>query len=386
MKHNFEATPNRRSSPFLNKWRLLPDDVLPMWIADMDLPTAPQIQQALHKQIEQGVLGYELPSKTLFEVIAARMKKLYDWDVDPDWFVYTAGVNNGYNIAARVLCSSKRGYLVQTPVYNEFLDTEQKVGVKQYVAPLVKNVKGNRISYQVDFDALRIGMRKAGMFLLCHPQNPVGHIYSQDELRQITEMCLDSNVTIVSDEIHSELLLGNTKFMPMAGTSRDAEKKSITLISVSKTFNVPGLSCGFAIIPNPDLRKTFSRIGSDMNYEVSTPGLTAALAAYSGKADAWLRDLRAHLTSNRDFILEYVDKYLPGVRATKPDATYLMWLDFSDLKLKPSPYEFILKRAKVALSNGAVFGSGNEQFVRLNFGTSRKILKQGLDRIRKALK
>ena len=386
MKYNFDTPPSRRISPFDNKWTMRPNDVIPMWVADMDLPTAPQIQKALHKQIGHGVLGYELPNRKLYEVVASRMKKLYDWDVDPDWIVYTAGVNNGYNIAARTLCSPKKGYLLQTPVYNEFLETEHKTGIRQIVAPLEKKVSGNRISYEVDLDALKKGLKKAGMFLLCHPHNPVGRIHSKADLKQMAESCLENDVTIVSDEIHSELLLGGAKFTPTAKVSRTVARNTITLISASKAFNVPGLACAFAIIPDEKLRERFAFVANGMNFEVSSVGLTAAYAAYSGKADAWLRALRDHLTENRDFALAYIEANLPGIRATKPDATYLMWLDFSELKLKPSPYEFIYNKAKVALSNGTGFGKGSEQFVRLNFGTSRKILKQGLDRIHKSLK
>lgn len=385
MPYNFNSTPSRRTSLFDNKWTMYPKDTLPMWVADMDLPTAPQIQAALHKQVEHGVLGYELPNKTLHEVIAARMKKLYDWDVDPDWIVYTAGVNNGYNIAARVLCSPKKGYMIQTPVYNEFLETEHKTGIKQYAALLEKKVSGNRISYEIDFEALKRGAKKSGMFLLCHPHNPVGKIYSRKELKGMAEICLENNVILVSDEIHSELLLGDAKLTPMAKTSREVLENTITLISASKAFNVPGLACAFAIISDSKLRKKFFDVGYGMSFEVSTPGLTAAYVAYSGKADAWLGGLRKYLTVNRDFILKYVDENLPGVRVTEPDATYLMWLDCSELKLQPSPYEFFLKEGKIALSNGGKFGKGNEQFVRLNFGTSRRILTQGLDRIRKSL-
>jgi cystathionine beta-lyase len=146
------------------------------------------------------------------------------------------------------------------------------------------------------------------------------------------------------------------------------------------------LTCAFAIIPNDELRKRFTRIAEGMNFELSTLGLTAARVAFSGKADAWLRELRRYLTGNRDYIVEYVEQKLPGIRVTKPDATYLIWLDCSELSLKPAPYEFFLKEAKVAFSNGAKFGEGNEQFVRLNFGTSRKLVEEGLRRITKALK
>ncbi|WKZ47415.1 MAG: PatB family C-S lyase [Anaerolineales bacterium] len=385
MAYNFDHTPNRRNTAFFSKWTAYPADVIPMWVADADFPTAPQIISALHKKVEHGALGYELPSNESTKVIAARMKNLYHWDVDPSWTVYTAGVNNGYNIAARILCSSKKGYLIQTPVYNEFLDTEHKTGARQRVARLETEVEGNRIKYKVDFDAFEKRVKKSGMFLLCHPHNPVGKIYSRADLKRMAEICIENNVTIVSDEIHSELLLGDAKFMPLAKVSREIEKRTITMISASKAFNVPGLACAFAIIPDEKLRKQFIKVAEGMSFEASTPGLTAAQIAYSGKADSWLNALRCYLTGNRDFVMDYVKKNLPGVRTTKPDATYLIWLDCSQLNLKPSPYEFFLKEAKVALSDGVKFGKGNEQFVRLNFGTSRRILEQGLERMRKAL-
>ena len=275
--------------------------------------------------------------------------------------------------------------MIQTPVYNEFLDTEYKTGARQHVARLEKKVSGNRISYEVDFEAFERGVKKSGMFLLCHPHNPIGKIYSSAELQRMAEICIENNVTIVSDEIHSELLLGSAAFTPLAKISREVEKRSITLISASKAFNVPGLACAFAILPDAELRKKFQEVANGMSFEFSTPGLTAARIAYSGKADAWLKDLRRYLTANRDFILEYVEENLPGVRLTKPDATYLMWLDFSAYKLQPSPYDYFLQEAKVAFSDGGKFGKGNEQFVRLNFGTSRRLVEQGLNRMRKAL-
>jgi cystathionine beta-lyase len=386
MPFNFDNLPSRRHTPFFSKWTAYPGDVLPMWVADADFPTAPQIIKALHEKVEHGVLGYELPSKPSNEVIAARMKKLYNWDVEPDSIVYTAGVNNGYNIAARVLCSSQKGYLIQTPVYNEFLETEHKTGARQRVARLEKKVEGNRISYHVNFDAFEREVKKCGMFLLCHPHNPIGKIFSQAELRRMAEICLENGVTIVSDEIHSELLLDGVRFTPLAGISRKVAQHTITLISASKAFNVPGLACAFAIIPNEALRKQFVKVANGMSFETSTPGLTAAQIAFSGRTDSWLNALRRYLTTNRNFVLDYVEKNLPGVRMTKPEATYLIWLDCAELKLKPSPHEFFLKEAKVALSDGAKFGKGNEQFVRLNFGTSRRLLEEGLKRMSKALK
>jgi cysteine-S-conjugate beta-lyase len=385
MAYNFDHTPNRRDPNVFNKWMRYPKDVLPMWIADMDFPSPPPILDALHRQLNQGVLGYEEPSRVLYETIAARMKRLYRWDVSPDMIVAIPGVNSGYNVAARTFCTPRKGYLIQTPVYNEFQETQKKTGVPQIEAPLAKKVEGNRIRYEIDFDAFKRGAGKAAMFLLCSPHNPVGHVYSRAELKRMAEICIENDVLIVSDEIHSELLLGGAKFQPMATLSREIANRTITLISASKTFNVPGLFSAFAIIPNRKMRDLYQATVFKMGLHVASPGLTAARVAYSGECDLWLKALRKYLTANRDFISEYAGRNLPGMRTTNPDATYLMWLDCSELKLKQSPYEFFLKEAKVGLSDGGKFGRGNEQLVRLNFGTSHKLLKQGLDRMRKAL-
>jgi cysteine-S-conjugate beta-lyase len=202
----------------------------------------------------------------------------------------------------------------------------------------------------------------------------------------MAQICIENNVVIVSDEIHSELLLDGQAFTPLATLSPEIAERSITLIAPSKTFNVPGLFCGFAIIPNEELRIRYLETIFKMGIHVASPGLVAAQVAYSGRCDAWLAALRKYLTENRNFLVDYMSTYLPMLRITIPDATYLAWLDCSELELRPSPYEFFLKEAKVALSDGGRFGKGSEQYVRLNFGTSRKILKRGLDRMRKAIR
>jgi cystathionine beta-lyase len=386
MPYNFDTTPNRRATTLVNKWTWYPKDVLPMWIADMDFPAPLPILNALQKFLDRGDLGYQLPSMPLYEAVSARMDKLYNWKVSPHAIVPISGVNSGYNVAARTFCTLRRGYLIQTPVYNEFHETQRRTGTPQVEAPLVSRVEGNRIRYEVDMDRFRRAAKKANMFLLCNPHNPVGIVHAEPELRRMAEICLENNVLIVSDEIHSELLLDRNGFTPLATLSPEVAAKTITLIAPSKTFNVPGFFCGFAIIPDEDLRIRYLQTIFKMGIHVASPGLVAAQVAYSGRCDAWLKQLRGYLTENRDFLIDYVTKKLPMLRITVPDATYLAWIDCSDLDLQPSPYEFFLKEARVALGDGGRFGKGSEQFVRLNFGTSRKILKQGLDRIRKALR
>ncbi|CAG1013009.1 cystathione beta-lyase [Anaerolineales bacterium] len=383
---NFDIVPNRRNPNSLNKWMWYPKDVLPMWVADMDFPAPKPILNTLHKAVDQGVLGYELPSKALKETVAARMDRLYGWKVKPEAVVAVTGIVSGFSVAARIACTPKKGVLLQTPVYNEFHEVKTNLGIPQLDAPFIKHVDGNILSYEIDWVIFEKQVKKAGMFLLCNPHNPLGIIFSRKDLLRMAEICIKNNVLIVSDEIHSELLLDGNKFSPLAKLSSEIAKHTITLIAPSKTFNVPGLFCGFAIIPEKDLRARYEKEVGNLRLHVSSMGLFAAQTAFSGQCEGWLADLRRYLTANRDFLVEYVTEYMPEVRLTIPEATYLGWLDFSQTKIKGSPYEFFLKNAKVALSEGRLFGREGEGHVRLNFGTSRKLLTLGLDRMRKALR
>ena len=386
MAYNFDRVPNRRNPKVLNKWTWYPKDVLPMWVADMDFPAPKPILDALHKVVDHGVLGYELSSPALQETVAARMDHLYGWKVKPESVVTVTGIVSGFNVAARAFGSPKKGYLVQSPVYNEFHEVKNNVCIPQFDAPLVKSVQGNILHYEIDWDVFRKQVKKVGMFLLCNPHNPLGMIFSRRDLLRMAEICVENKVLIVSDEIHSELLLDDNQFTPLAKLSSEIAKQTITLIAPSKTFNVPGLFCGFAIITNTELRQRYVKMVESLRLHVSSLGLHAAQVAFSGQCDGWLRALRGYLKGNRDFLVNYVSETMPGVRITIPEATYLAWLDFTQLNLKSSPYEFFLKKAKVALSDGAIFGEAGKGHVRLNFGTSRRILTQGLQRMRKALR
>ena len=382
---NFNIVPDRRNASNSIKWLYYPKDVLPMWVADMDFPAPKPILSALHKAVDHGVLGYEMPMNPLKEAIAARMDQLYGWKVKHEMVVAVTGIVSGLSVAARIACTPKRGVLVQTPVYNEFHEVKNNIGIPQLDAPFIKHVKGNIISYEIDWDIFEKQVKKAGMFLLCNPHNPLGIIFSRKDLLKMAELCIRNNVLILSDEIHSELLLDNNKFTPMAKLSAEIAKHTITLIAPSKTFNVAGLFCGFAIIPDKDLRERYEKEVNHLRLHVGSMGLIAAQAAFSGKCDGWLKELNRYLTGNRDFLVDYVTEYMPDVHLTVPDATYLGWLDFTQTKIDGSPFEFFLKNAKVAASEGKIFGREGEGHIRLNFGTSRKLLEQGLERMRKAL-
>jgi cystathionine beta-lyase len=382
---NFDRLPNRRDPNVYNKWTLYPKDILPMWVADMDFPAPRPILNELHNVVDQGVLGYELSGRTLQETVVARMDRLYGWKIKPEAVVTVTGIVSGFSVAARVFGSTKKGVLIQTPVYNEFHEVKNNVGIPQIDAPLAKSIKGNILHYEMDWDVFEKQVKKAGIFLLCNPHNPLGIIFTRKELARMAEICLRNNVLIVSDEIHSELLLNGNKFTPMAKISSEVARNTITLIAPSKTFNVPGLFCGFAIIPDNELREKYVKEVEHLRLHVSSMGLHAARIAFSGQCDGWLRELRRYLTANRDFVVDYVTRYMPNVRTSIPDATYLGWLDFTETQIQGSPFEFFKEKAKVALSDGKIFGKEGEGHLRLNFGTSRRILKQGLDRMRKAL-
>ena len=385
MEYNFDRIPNRRIPGILNKWTYYPEDLLPMWVADMDFPAPKPILDAIREAVRHGVLGYELPSNALLETVAARMDRLYRWKVKPEWVIPVTGIVNGFNFAARAFGISKKGYLIQPPVYNEFHELKNNVGLAQLDAPLIQRVRGNILQYEIDWDLFKRQAKRAGMFLLCNPHNPLGIIFSRSDLRRMAEICLDNKVLMISDEIHSELLLDDRKFTPLAKLASEIAQNSITLIAPSKTFNVPGLFCGFAIIPNKELRDEYAKVVGHLRVHVASLGMRAAQVAFSGQCDDWLKELRGYLTGNRDFLVDYITKNMPGVRTTSPQATYLAWLDFTQLEFEKSAYEFFFEKAKVALSDGAIFGENGKGHVRLNFGTSRRILKQGLDRIHQAL-
>jgi cystathionine beta-lyase len=383
MAYNFDRVPNRRIPAVMNKWSYYPEDVLPLWVADMDFPAPKPILDELRKTVHQGVLGYELASTTLLETVATRMDRLYGWKVQPEWVVPVTGIVSGFNVAARAFGSAKKGYLVQPPVYNEFHEVKNNVGIPQRNVPFVKQVKGNILHYEIDWDLFKRLSKKVNVFLLCNPHNPLGIIFSRRDLSRMAEICIENKVLIVADEIHSELLLDEKKFIPMAKLSKEIANNTITLIAPSKTFNVPGLFCGFAIVPNKDLRDEYVKVVQQLRLHVSSLGFHAAQAAFSGQCDEWLKELRSYLTGNRDFLVDYVTKNMPGVRITNPDATYLAWLDLTQFNLEKSPFAFFLAKARVALSDGEIFGEKGH--VRLNFGTSRHILKKALDRMQKAL-
>jgi cysteine-S-conjugate beta-lyase len=392
MTDNFDQLIDRHNTNS-TKWGKYPDDVLPLWVADMDFRTPQPILDALRSNLDIGVLGYDLQTKNLQEITASRMEKLYGWQIAPEMAVAIPGIVSGFNIAARTVCEPGEGILIQEPVYHPFLSVSENGGFTRQIAPLTLIKDGQTLDYQINFniftDSIHSNSARTRMFLLCNPHNPTGKMFCEDDLTRCAEICLENEVVICSDEIHSELILSDRRHIPIASLSREIANRTITLVSPSKTFNVPGLFCGLAIIPDPELRERFNKQVDRLTLHVNSLGILSAQTAFAGSSDSWLKDLRSYLRANRDFLLKFIREFLPGIRATNPEATYLIWLDCNDLILQGriigSPYEYFLKEAKVALNDGAVFGQGGEGFVRLNFGCPRNTLIDALERMKNAL-
>lgn len=368
------------------KWDLYGKDVLPMWVADADYPAPEPVLQALRLKTLQGVFGYEIPPRALRETVASRMQRLYGWALSPDDIVTIPGIVTGINVAARAYAHVGDGILMQPPVYPPFMGAAKSFGLTADFAPLTRSISNGRLSYGIDFEAFERAITPRTKFLLlCQPHNPTGQVYTPDEIRQMTAIALRHDLVIVSDEIHSELTLGDTAYTPTALAAPEAADRLITFVAPTKTFNLAGLGCGFAIIPNARLRAQYQAAAEGIVPLVSAFSLAAAHAAFGPETDGWLTELRGYLTANRDTLLDFVAKRLPGVAATTPAATYLAWLDFSELNLHPDPHAFVLHKAKVGLNDGMPFGPGGAGCLRLNFACPRERLLDGLERIAQAV-
>jgi cystathionine beta-lyase len=389
----FDQTIERRGSNS-TKWQRYPEDVLPLWVADMDFAAPPPILAALQAKISHGIFGYESLSRELAETTAARMQTLYGWQVSPERVIAIPGVVAGFNVAAHAFCQPGGGILVQPPVYPPFLKVHENAGLVRQLAPLKRVDQGRRLRYEIDWVAFETTLNSGGagteLFLLCSPHNPTGNVFPPDELTRLAELCRRSDVLICSDEIHNELLLGGARHSPLASLDPRIADRTITLIAPSKTFNIPGLFCAFALVPDKDLFDRYQKTAERMTLHVNSLGLAGAQAAFSGACEDWLAELLEYLTANRDFLAGFIEAELPGIQFTFPDATYLAWLDCNALiregLLTDPPAQFFLERARVALNPGADFGPGGEGFVRLNFGCPRATLAKALDRMKAALK
>jgi cysteine-S-conjugate beta-lyase len=381
MQYDFDYLPDRKGSDCV-KWGYYDEDVLPMWVADMDFVSPEPVIRALRERVEHGVFGYPSSDLGVQEVICDRLSELYRWFVKPDDLVLLPGVATGFNLACHTVADPGGSALVQTPVYPPFLRAPSNAGLARQDAQLVQDHNGR---YEIDWDSFEDALSTdTRLFILCNPHNPVGRVFRKEELAKMAEVCLRHGILVCSDEIHCDLLFSGERHIPLASLEPEIAQNTITLMAPSKTYNIPGLQFSFAVIQNRELRSRFRKAQQGLVSWTNSLGMAAAKAAYEGGQE-WLDQLLAYLEANRDYIFDFVQTELPGVSVVKPEGTYLAWLDFKGSSIEGSPAEFFLKHARVALMDGKDFGLGGEGFVRLNFGCPRSMLVEALQRMKKAL-
>ena len=373
----FDEVIDRRASDSLKWSRYRDRDVLPLWVADMDFRSPPAVIKALEERVAHGVYGYGLPPTALIDAIQRHLANDFSWDIQPDWLVWLPGVVTGLNLACRSVGTTGDEVVTLVPVYPPFLSAP-RLSQRQLVTVRLTQQPHH---WEIDFDQLERAITpRTRLILLCNPHNPVGRVFSRSELEQLAELAIRYDLVICSDEIHAGLVLAtDTRHIPIASVAPEVASRTISLQAPSKTFNIPGLGCAFAVISDPVLRHRYRQSMEQIVPHVNILGLTAAWAAYQHGGE-WLRDLLVYLRGNQDIVLRAIQE-MPGLKATSAEATYLTWIDargtgFAD------PADFFLQGG-VALSNGADFdGDG---FVRLNFGCPRALLIQALERMKTAL-
>lgn len=380
MTHRFDRPIDRCTSDSV-KWRVYEEDVLPLWVADMDFPVPPAVSQAVRERATHDVYGYAMPPDELPQVIQERLANLYDWRVEVEEILLLPGVVSGFNVACRAVGEPGDEILVEPPIYPPMLSAPANVGHECRHVPLVDGPDG----YERDLDAFEAAItERTSLFLLCSPHNPAGRVFGRRELEDVAEICLRHDVVICSDEIHCDIVYRGHPHVPIAAVSPEIAARTITLFAPSKTFNIPGLGCSVGVIQDADLRERFDQARAGLVPHVNLFGYAAALAAYRDGQE-WLEGLLSYLEANRDYVLGYIEQHWPEIRCHRPEGTFLAWLDCRDAGIPGSPFDFFLENARVALGDGAHFGEEGEGFVRLNFGCPRATLEEALERMRGAL-
>jgi len=386
-KFNFDEIIDRNNSNCF-KWDLAPkifknNDILPMWVADMDFAAPPEAVNALAERVRHKIFGYGARPDSYYASFINWAKKRYGLEVKKEHILFSPGIVPALSLSVAAYTGPGDKIIIQPPVYPPFAGV-----VKDWGRELVENnlkLVGGR--YEMDFEDLEAKAKSgAKMIFLCAPHNPVGRVWSPEELERFLGICQKYNILVVSDEIHADIIYSGSRHTCPAAVSEKAADNMITLMSPSKTFNITGLSISSAVIANKKLREAFSAQTEKLHIsQTNVFGITAFEAAYS-YGEEWLGSLLEYLEANRDYALGYISNRIPRLKALKPESTFLMWIDFKSLGMKQAELnDFIVNKARPGLNDGASFGAAGEGFMRLNFGCPRKTLSEGLLRLENAV-
>ncbi|MBP9998028.1 MAG: PatB family C-S lyase [Bacteroidales bacterium] len=363
------------------------EDVLPMWIADMDWETPDFIVEALRKRLEHPIFGYPHTPDDYFPMIAGWVKRLLGWEVNPDHIRYIPGIVKGFAFAQRCFLNPGDKVIIQPPVYHPFRITTENIGHEVVYNPLIPvyDEDGFLCDYRMDFDGLEAAIDgHCKMLILCNPHNPGGVCWSRETLIRLAKICHRHGIMVISDEIHGEMAF--CEHSPYASVCPEAAENSISFLAPSKTFNLAGIVTSYCIIPDEKVRNRFFKYIEDCEIDyASIFSVVATQAAYT-KGWEWRREMMEYLKGNFDFVDEYLRTNIPQIRSMRPQASFLMWLDCHKLGLNHDQLiDLFVNKAKLGLNDGAMFGKEGEGFMRLNVGCPRAIVKEALDRLRDAV-
>lgn len=385
---DFDTIIDRKNTDCLKydfaKRRGMSEDVLPLWVADMDFKTSSYVEDALAERARHGIFGYSESQTPYFEIVRDWMKRHHDWEVKEPWLIKTPGVAFALAMAVKAYTEPGDGVLIQSPVYYPFSEVIEDNGRR-----IVSNtlVLGEDHKYHIDFEDFerQIKENQIKLFFLCNPHNPVGRVWTTEELTRIGDICLKYQVTVVSDEIHSDFIFRG-RHQVFADLKREYADITVTCTAPSKTFNLAGLLLSNIFISNRELRHKFrQQVNAAGISQLSPFGLVACETAYT-QGEEWYQAMLAYVAENIAFTKEYVEKHLPGVEMVEHEGTYLVWLDFRKTGLSVEELEdLIVNRAKLWLDSGKIFGKSGEGFQRINVACPRQILEEALHRIREQL-
>lgn len=384
MKYDFDRMIDRHNTGSM-KWDSCESDVLPLWVADMDFESPREVIDAMVERAEHGIFGYTPMTSAYYDSVIGWMKKRHGWEIQRKWIIPTPGVVPALSLAVLAYTQPGDGIIIQSPVYHLFAPIIRNNG-RQIVENRLKPVRGR---YEMDYEQLEklfIFGARIRMMILCSPHNPVGRVWERDEIMRLARICMKHEVLIISDEIHSDIVMEGYQHRPIAQLSPEIADNVVTCTSASKTFNLAGLECSNIIISNRKLFNQFNNITENIWIKGSNIfGMVATEAAYR-HGDAWLEQLLIYIKKNYDFLVSYLNEHIPQIGITPLEGTYLVWLDFRGLGMPSSEIKEILRtKARVLLEDGSVFGDGGEGFQRINIACPQGILEDALSRIAEAL-
>lgn len=383
MIYNFDEIIDRRGT-FSVKYDLCKAvfgraDLLPMWVADMDFRTPDFIRDAVIARAKGDVYGYTFRDDGYYQAVADWITRRHGWKVDREWISYTPGVVAAINMAVMGLTSVGDGIIIQTPVYPPFIHSVTSHGRRL----ITNTLKDSDHGYEMDFDLLEKQAEDAKMLILSNPHNPVGRCWTRDELQRLGEICLKNNLLVISDEIHCDLVLPGFKHIPFASLSPEFEKISITAHAASKTFNIAGMATSSIIIPNDELREKYVGFVHDTEIDLGNVLGKEATRAAMLHGEPWLAQLLNYLKDNADFAVDFIRREMPKVRVHKPEATYLLWLDFSGYGLSDEELNRrMVYEIGLGLNPGHEFGREGENHLRMNLACPRSVLKTALEKMK----